>query len=151
MSEMITNANTDNANTGADNAGNTPTQGGKTFTQDQVNAIVGERLQKERQKSEADIVIREQKLNQREFLLTAKNTLRDRGYPADLLDVLKCTDSESLDKALGILENNLGAMHRNHVIKTTGKPPAIVIPGVTGNRPMVSPDTEIRKAMGLPT
>ena len=61
-----------NANPAADQG-----TGEKTFTQEDVNRIVGERLAKEKAKNsgEADLAKREQELAQRELHMTAKELL----------------------------------------------------------------------------
>jgi len=151
---MSENTNIDNTTTGTEDTGNDTTQQQgeqKTFTQEQVNAIVGERLQKERQKNETDIAVREQNLQQREFMLTAKATLSDKGYPVELLDVLKCNDNDSLNNALDTLEKHIDTIYRNHAKKITGRVPATVVASVTGNTSMGVVTDATREAMGLPT
>lgn len=83
---------------------------GRTFTQEEVNRIVSERLQRERDKAgpspadqrEADLRARESKMDCREFVT-------EKGYPAGLLDILDTSDFErfrtsveKLDKLLGL-------------------------------------------------
>lgn len=83
---------------------------GRTFTQEEVNRIVSERLQREREKAlptaadqrEADLQAREARLSCREFVA-------EKGYPAGLLDILDTSDFgrfqaslEKLDKLLGL-------------------------------------------------
>lgn len=91
----------------ADNAG----KEGRTFTQDEVNKIVSDRLNREREKApdqmaarEHDLTIREERLKCREFLAENKDT-----YPADLLDVLDTGDFEafkaSAEKIAGAFES----------------------------------------------
>lgn len=62
--------------------------GGKTFTQEQVNAIIGERLAKEKSKADAALAEKEQQLAQRELTLTAKERLNEMDLPIELLDAL---------------------------------------------------------------
>ena len=144
MSENITNTA---------EGGNTTPQEERTFTQEQLNAIVGERLQKERQKSEADIVQREQELAKREFMLSAKSTLTEKGYPVELLDNLNCADSESLEKILDTIDSSIESIYR----KKYGNPPASLVASLkfngTGRTPMMmnAPAADpMREAMGLP-
>ena len=59
-------------------------QQGKTFTQDQVNAIVGKRLAEQKATMEADFVKREQDLNRREMAIRAKELLAEKGLPKEL-------------------------------------------------------------------
>lgn len=79
---------------------NNPATGEKTFTQEQVNAIIGERLAKEKAKSEAALAEREQQLVQRELMLTAKEKINEMGLPVELLDALNVSSPEALDRSL---------------------------------------------------
>ena len=72
----------------------------KTFTQDDVNRIVGERLSKDRSRNEADFVKRENDLKQRELAMTAREMLAEKGLPKDLADILRYSDEESLKIAI---------------------------------------------------
>lgn len=72
----------------------------KTFTQDDVNRIVGERLSKDRSRNEADFVKRENDLKQRELAMTAREMLAEKGLPKDLADILRYSDEETLKTAI---------------------------------------------------
>lgn len=74
--------------------------GGKTFTQEDVNRIVGERLAKDRAKNDADLIKREQELKQRELAMTAREILSAKGLPKDLAEILRYSDEESLNKSV---------------------------------------------------
>lgn len=126
--------------------------GEKTFTQDDVNRIVQERLAKEKAKSsgEADFAKREQELAQRELHMTAKELLSEKGLPVQLFGALNCTNKETLEKSIATIEtvfNEYKATVTSN-IKFKGLQPG------SGNK---SPDAngaedlEIRKAMGLRT
>lgn len=78
--------------------------GERTFTQEQVNAIVSDRLTRDRQKQSEEISKREQELNDREFRLNSRQKLIDRGLPEDMLDVLNCSSEDAFNKALDKLE-----------------------------------------------
>lgn len=78
--------------------------GEKTFTQDDVNRIVQDRLAKDREKASKELNEREQELAQREFRLNSRQKLIDKGYPETLLDALNCSSEEAFDKALGIID-----------------------------------------------
>lgn len=67
--------------------------GGKTFTQEEVNRIVSERLAREREKPVDDE--REKALKARENRLDCRDYLDSMKYPASLLDAL---DSSDVDK-----------------------------------------------------
>lgn len=54
--------------------------GERTFTQDDVNRIVQDRLAKDREKASKELGEREQELAQREFRLNSRQKLVDKGY-----------------------------------------------------------------------
>ena len=125
--------------------------GEKTFTQEDVNRIVQERLAKEKAKSsgEADFLKREQELAQRELHITAKELLSEKGLPVQLLDALNCTDKETLKKSIATIETVFNEYKANAAsnIKFQG-----FQPGMSTVMPKVATDdVEIRKAMGLRT
>ena len=93
------NLNTD-ATTQADNKGEQ-----KTFTQEQVNAIVSDRLARDRQKQSEEMSKKEQELAQREFRLNSRQKLIDRGYSESLMDALNCSSEEAFNKALDIIDS----------------------------------------------
>ena len=87
----------------------------KTFTQDQVNAIVGERLAKEKAKFESALAEREKQLEEREKALQARELsalaaekLAAAGLPKELGAVLKYEDEATLEEAVKQL-SSLGA------------------------------------------
>lgn len=66
----------------------------KTFTQEEVNRIVADRLARERAKTEPSPADeREQALKAREAKLDCREYLDAQGYPAALLDVLDSSDA----------------------------------------------------------
>ena len=79
--------------------------GEKTFTQDDVNRIVQDRLAKDRAKSSEEITKREQELLQREFRLNSRQKLIDRGYPESIMEALNCNSEKEFDKALDIIDS----------------------------------------------
>lgn len=96
---------TDNQNTN----GTAPeTQQEKTFTQEQVNAIVSKRLAEAKASSESALNKREEELNQREMQIRAKELLSERGLPKQLADVLKYSDEKSLIAAIDVIERTRG-------------------------------------------
>lgn len=80
----------------------------KTFTQDQLNAIVGKRLAEQKQQQEADLLKREQELNRREMNIRAQELLAEKGLPKNLAEVLRYDNEEELVKAIGIMETTRG-------------------------------------------
>lgn len=126
--------------------------GEKTFTQDDVNRIVQERLAKEKAKNsgEADLAKREQELAQRELHMTAKELLSEKGLPVQLFDALNCTDEETMKKSIATIETVFNEYKANATsnIKFKG-----FQPGSSSKMPDAGDvgDLEIRKAMGLRT
>lgn len=121
--------------------------GEKTFTQKDVNRIVGERLAKEKAKGEAALAEREQQLAQRELMLTAKERISELGLPVELLDALNMSSPEALEKALTTVKTVFDK------IKTEARP--IQIRGAKAadslsRIPDGTNDAAFRKAMGLP-
>ena len=112
--------NTPNTNTSApQSANNNPPSGERTFTQEQVNAIIGERLSKEKAKNDAAFAEREQQfaererqLANREALVDLKDQLKEMGLPAELLPVLNVQDKPALDKALEALKGYISEQSR---------------------------------------
>ena len=131
----------------ADDIQNTnPEQTGeRTFTQDEVNHIVGERLAKEKAKGEAALAEREQQLAQRELLLTAKERLNELGLPTELVDALNVSSSEAMEKSLKILHETY-SQHAADARKTklSGVTPAM------GTGKVPDSNFELRQAFGLP-
>ena len=73
---------------------------GKTFTQEDVNRIVSERLARERDKAAAErakedpLEQREKDLSAREAAMSCKEYIREKGYPAALVDVFDTSDAD---------------------------------------------------------
>lgn len=137
------NLNTD-ATTQADNKGEQ-----KTFTQEQVNAIISDRLARDRQKQSEEMSKKEQELAQREFRLNSRQKLIDRGYSESLMDALNCSSEEAFNKALDIIDSLI--KERTPVKE---EPKITITPRITGgvvngnNVQRTEPDS-IRKAMNL--
>ena len=120
--------------------------GEKTFSQEDVNRIVGERLAKEKAKGEAALAEREQQLAQRELLLTAKEKLTENGLPVELVDALNVSSPEALEKALSTVKTVLDKYKSEaRSMKFSGAKPAESLSGVRNTG-----DDSLRKAMGLP-
>ncbi len=99
MSEETRNTEQQPTNSTPEASGGTGTE--RTFTQEEVNRIVSERLAREREKmapSEADQ--REKELTAREAALACKEYINAKGYPAALLEVLDTSDAERFKGAV---------------------------------------------------
>ena len=120
--------------------------GEKTFSQEDINRIVGERLAKERAKGEAALAEKEQQLAQRELLLTAKEKLTENGLPVELVDALNVSSPEALEKALSTVKTVLDKYKSEaRPMKFSGAKPAESLSGVRNTG-----DDSLRKAMRLP-
>ena len=106
---------------------------GKTFTQDEVNRIVSERLNKEKGKinadREAEYSKREQELNTRELKISAREALSEKNMPSELLDVLNYTSKEDMLKSIDILEKVI----KTEVEKATTSKNDVVLSGFKPN------------------
>ena len=128
---------------------NNPANGERTFTQEEVNRIVSERLNKEKNKGDAALAEREQQfaerekaLANREALFELKDQLKEMGLPKELLPVLNVQDKEALKTALDALKEYIDEKKpKRHYIEN--KLPE----GIGYHDP--NPDREFRKAMGL--
>lgn len=124
-----------------------PQEGEKTFTQEEVNRIVSERLSKEKGKINADreasYAKREQELNVRELKLKARESLNEKNLPSELLDVINCSNEEELERSLEILERVYRTNKKEETlpVKLSGYKP------VSGQSP--TGGDPIKQAMGL--
>lgn len=80
----------------------------KTFTQEQLNAIVGKRLAEQKQQHETELTKREQELNKREMSIRAQEMLTEKGLPKNLAEVLRYDNEDELVKALDVIETIRG-------------------------------------------
>lgn len=86
--------------------------GGKLFSQDEVNRIVQTRLAEERAK-QSNPTEREQALTARESRLTCREYLLEIGASADLLDVLDTSDPGKFKQTLEKLEDIRRGGHKS--------------------------------------
>lgn len=80
----------------------------KTFTQDDVNRIVAERLARDRDKRTAEFDEREKELKRRELSIIAREKLDEAGLSKELCKVLKYDDEAELDEAIEQLQHIKG-------------------------------------------
>ncbi|MGN0612639.1 MAG: DUF4355 domain-containing protein [Porcipelethomonas sp.] len=122
--------------------------GSKTFTQEDVNRIVGDRLAKDRAKNDADLIKREQDLKQRELAMSAREVLSEKGLPKELADILKFSDEDTMNKSIESLEKIFNDYKANATsnVKFRGFQPgaSVITPSAA-----LSEDAELRKAMRL--
>lgn len=124
--------------------------GEKTFSQDDVNRIVQERLAKERERGTAELAQREADLAARELRMTAREKLAAKGLPVELLEALNCSSAEALEKSVELLSKHFERS------APSGSGFSSPRPGPSGPRTFDgltaaqgSPDWSIREAMGL--
>lgn len=111
----------------------------RTFTQEEVNRIVQERLARAKTSQEPDE--RELALRQRENDLYAREQIAEQGLPKELYEELKGMDKENIDKFIKIIApyaKKAGEPIRNPVTSTYG--------AIARENPL---DDSIRSAMGL--
>lgn len=115
----------------------------RTFSQSELNAIIGKRLSEQKQQQESELAKREQELKEKEFRFNSRQKLIERGYPEDLLDILNCGDEASLDKSLSVIDKIIG--------ERSTAPSDIRITSLKGMDHVQrnSKDENIRSAMGL--
>lgn len=82
--------------------------GERTFTQEEVNRIVSERLSRDRDKRAAELEEREKAVKARELAVIAAEKLAAAGLPKDLTAVLRYDDEASLDAAINQLSTLRG-------------------------------------------
>ena len=94
-------------------------QGGeRTFTQEEVNRIVADRLARERAKAEPSPEdTREADLRAREARLTCREFISGEGYPSALLEMFDTTDAEKFKAVVEKLDSivDLPSKHRKPV------------------------------------
>lgn len=115
MNENNVNQNEPNNTQPEDNG----VQAEKTFTQEEVNRIVSERLAKERSKVEQSQQIQEDQrtaeLTARENLVTCKEFIMDNGYPKEILDCIDTSNPEEFKKKAETLNNAFLEHQRRHL------------------------------------
>lgn len=120
----------------------------RTFTQDEVNRIVQERLARARSNPDTSgYAERERALDQRERRLEAREKLADAGIPKELLPLVNCSGKKEMEDSIKLI----GTYFRGG--KSTGNTYRVstgVTSGGTGSGETTeATDGDIRAAMGL--
>ena len=110
--------------------------GGKTFTQEEVNRIVQERLARVKTAQEPDA--RELELEKRENAIYLREQITTQGLPDNLLEEMQGMDKATIDKCLKILAP---------YAKKASEPILNAVGATVGGTQ--SESDAIRKAMGL--
>ena len=115
---------------------NTEPESGKTFTQEEVNKIVQQRLERAKSKEPDELAKREAELNKREMNLTIREQLSSAGLPNELAGVISAQDEDEAREKIEILKKYIESQPAHS--KTRYEP----MRGEAKNDP-------IREAMGL--
>lgn len=114
-------------------------QGEKMFTQDELNRIVSERLNREREKyaqqpkeDERETALREREngLKARESRLACRDYLDDKTLPRELLDLIGTDDAEKFKETVEKLVELAPKIYKNPQLEK------VVIKGVTNPGPV---------------
>lgn len=84
--EIYEKKNTDYTNSTAPTGAEQEQITAKTFTQDEVNSIVSERLKRERESITKQLELREKELQAKENVFACKEWLNEKGYPIELTE-----------------------------------------------------------------
>ncbi len=87
------NETTENTKSTAQETAESATTAVKTFTQEEVNSIVSERLKREKDSINKQFEQRERELEQRENKLDCRQYLTDNGYPLELVEIFNTDNS----------------------------------------------------------
>ena len=121
MNEEIKNTEQQPTTQPADNGNQS---GSKMFTQEDVNRIVSERLARDRKdrstQEEADT--RERDLQARESRMSCREFLHDNKYPAELLDLVDCSDVEKFKETIGKINGLYEAAHNRPYFSSIKEP-----------------------------
>lgn len=78
---------------------------GKTFTQDEVNKIISERLERDRNKRDKDLLEREEAISRRELQADVKEYLKSQKLPDEWASVI---DYKTLDEFKSYRTKSMG-------------------------------------------
>lgn len=120
----------------------------KTFSQEDVNRIVQERLAKDRAKASEEMSKKEQELIDREFRLNIKQKVIERGYSENILDALNCSNEDAFNKALDTLDSLMKERGLSDSDIKARQNAAVFTAPIQSSGFRDGPDP-IRKAMGL--
>ena len=79
-------------------------ESGKTFTQEEVNKIGQQRLERAKSKEPDELAKREAELNKREMNLTIREQLSSAGLPNELAGVISAQDEDEAREKIEILK-----------------------------------------------
>lgn len=113
----------------------------KTFTQEEVNKLVSERVARVKSDKEQEYNAKLAELTQKELHLKAREVLSNKGLPDGLLDIVSCPDIETFTNNINTLMSYIRAF----------KPVESFIPGngMPPEYPNSASDNSMREAFGL--
>lgn len=122
--------NNNNIDTSINNEGNSGNDNARTFTQEDVNRIVQERLAKEKSKGNEDLERRTRELDARERRMNAIDELRKNELPDYLVDALNMNTDQDFRKSLETIKRLKGQTNdANSSIVGYGDPIGVVTRG----------------------
>lgn len=120
----------------------------KTFTQEEVNTIVQDRLAREKEKYEKQINDLKEDIAAREKRMEARVKLREKGLPEELADLVKIDNDESFNNSLSLLETAYKSKHvEGPEVGNVGTQKNSGYTPMAGGAP--NQENNIRRAMGL--
>lgn len=131
-----------------DDPGTVETADGKTFSQEEVNSIIRDRLAKEKDKTQKQFEAMEKELALKELNFKAKELVTGKGLSLDILEVLKFDDEASLQNSIQILENVFKAADPAQA-QAPGYGLTVNSAGSHGAIQQLTADSSIKAAMGL--
>ncbi len=122
----------------------------KTFTQEEVNRIVQERLARVKNSSDQDsLAEREQALAQRELRLDAREKLADAGIPNDLLSLVDCSNKKNMDDSIALIGKYFGTVKAREGFRVVSMSTRAASNGSGSGGGQGDTPESIRAAMGL--
>lgn len=132
---------------------NSPEQGGetgkpgKTFTQAEVDEIVGKRLAREKEKAADASTAKEEQLSKKEMELNIKLALIDNNLPRELAEIIRVDKPEDIDRVMTTLKEYIKRPEAE--TKTKESPRGFAI-GKVGGEELKNANL-FRDVMGLPS
>lgn len=133
--EVIKNTSTEGTQTGAEGTQE------RTFTQDDVNRIVQERLAKEKAKGNEDLDKRAAELDKRERRMNAIDELRKNELPDYLVDALNMETDEAFQQSMEAIKKMKG--------ESTNAPGVVIGEGDPIGTVKKGGGDDLREAFGL--
>lgn len=135
----------ENMSTQTQNEDNTKNTEPKTFTQEEVNKMMADRVARVKADKEQEYTAKLAELEKKEFKMQAAEVLRSKGMPDTLLEAVNCSDMDTFKKSVDIIDKYVNEV-RNKPVKLKG-----TVPGYTPKQGIGYDDTdiEIRRKMGL--